>query len=92
MINTLYYRKVKGIFKTRKDSIMDELEILKKMRDDIRVDLHVTCDRLIKELELAPEGRSIDHADELWTEYRGLLEIEAAYDSAIQKIVEDNED
>jgi len=65
---------------------MDALEIMKEMRDEIKTHLHVTCDRLIAELELAPEGRSIDHADELWMEYRGLLEIEAAYDAAISRI------
>ena len=65
---------------------MDALEILKEMRDEIKTNLHVACDRLIAELELAPEGRSIDHADDLWKEYRGLLEIEATYDAAIEKI------
>lgn len=65
---------------------MDAVEILTKMRDDIRDRMYKVLDRLVKELNDPKDGRSIDHADELWTEYRGLLEIEAAYDAVIEKI------
>lgn len=65
---------------------MDAVEILKKMHMNIINDLYDALDRLIKELQSPEDGRSIDHADELWKEYRGLLEIEAAYDAAIERI------
>ena len=69
---------------------MNTVEILKKMHIDVVNDLYDALDRLIKELQSPEDGRSIDHADELWKEYRGLLEIEAAYDAAIEKIENDN--
>jgi hypothetical protein len=65
---------------------MDAVEILKKMHMDIINDLYDALGRLVKELKSPEDGRSIDHADELWKEYRGLLEIEAAYDAAISRI------
>ena len=70
----------------KKGCKMDAVEILRKMRDDIRDQMYGALDRLIKELQSPEDGRSIDHADELWKEYRGLLEIEAAYDAAISRI------
>lgn len=67
---------------------MDAVEILKKMRDDIRDQKYVALDRLIKELDSPKDGRFVEHADVLWREYRSLLETEAAYDAAIEKLEE----